>query len=150
MVPKHFYMYFWEPLLYSNRCLPRDYQIVRVWRNEFTRVICDRLISVEDQTLMRNHMIKMLTKCFPPEPKPLAVLAALDKADEDGEKGEEEHIDLLEYVMRDPLLFGDYRNAVGKLKKPKSLQVRPNQFPSTWHRFGLIFHHLYCCFPQLF
>lgn len=33
------------------------HHIIRVWRNEFLRVICDRLISAEDQELMRNRMI---------------------------------------------------------------------------------------------
>lgn len=33
------------------------HHVLRVWRNEFLRVICDRLISVEDQELMRNRVI---------------------------------------------------------------------------------------------
>lgn len=79
---------------------------MRAWRNEFTRVICDRLISVEDQTLMRNHTIKMLAKSFPYEPK-------ISEMDEGGD--EVQQIDLTEYAMRDPLLFGDFRNAAGEL-----------------------------------
>lgn len=37
---------------------------------------------------------------------------AEEAPDQEGEKKEE--VDILEYVMRDPLLFGDYRNAVNE------------------------------------
>lgn len=58
---------------------------------------------------MTNHMIKMLTKSFPYEPK-------ISELDEEGEQVEQ--FDLTEYAMRDPLLFGDYRNAVaGELNR---------------------------------
>lgn len=63
--------------------------IVRVWRNEFLRVICDRLINTADQNLMREKIYRQVEHCFP----------------------EEDFPNLLGRVMRDPLLFGDYRNA---------------------------------------
>lgn len=63
---------------------PSVKQFVRLWRNEFTRVICDRLINEQDQNLMNTHIKNQL----------------LDHFDEDRE-----------YILRNPLLFGDYRNA---------------------------------------
>lgn len=71
----------------------QQHHIVRMWRNEFTRVMCDRLINVDDQTLMRNHLVKQLAKYFPPK----TVVTP------------EDDVDIVEYAMRDPLLFGDYR-----------------------------------------
>ncbi|XP_076621651.1 dynein heavy chain at 89D [Colletes latitarsis] len=68
--------------------LPTVKQIVRLWRNEFTRVICDRLINEEDENLV-NERIK-------------------EKIEE---HWEDEH-EVIEYTMRDPLLFGDFRNAI--------------------------------------
>ncbi|KAK6624941.1 hypothetical protein RUM44_011805 [Polyplax serrata] len=61
--------------------------IVRVWRNEFSRVICDRLINSTDQELMRNKVQSQIEYYF------------------------EEFPEVLEAAMREPLLFGDYRNA---------------------------------------
>lgn len=95
-------------------------QIVRVWRNEFTRVICDRLINNEDQNLMTNNIINQLHQYFPKkEPPPKA------QADEEGlvletepeveeQEAEPEEINIVDYAMRDPLLFGDYRNATNE------------------------------------
>ncbi|XP_017781324.1 PREDICTED: dynein heavy chain 10, axonemal [Nicrophorus vespilloides] len=109
------------------------HQILRVWRNEFMRVICDRLICTEDQELMRNHLIDVISRTFPPPPPPQTT--SVMETNEDGEiiyspsemqpempipiadeeEGEkEESIDILEYTMRDPVLFGDYRNAVNE------------------------------------
>ncbi|KAJ4435378.1 hypothetical protein ANN_17992 [Periplaneta americana] len=62
-------------------------RFARVWRNEFTRVICDRLITVEDQQFMKTRITGELQDAFP---------------------------DDTEYIMRDPLLFGDYRNAMNE------------------------------------
>lgn len=113
--------------------------VVRCWRNEFTRVVCDRLISDADHELMSAHVYTLVTQYFPEqEPVVLAetvlpeeyldgeeegaegetvkgsepeLLEDLDVGGE--EEGEEERIVTLEeYVFRDPLLFGDYRNAL--------------------------------------
>ncbi|XP_045466201.1 dynein axonemal heavy chain 10 [Harmonia axyridis] len=96
-------------------------QIVRVWRNEFTRVICDRLINEKDQELMRNYIIKQIQTEFPPPTKEVAAVPEEEDEDfafvpeeEKTEEPEEEQIDVTEYAMRDPLLFGDYRNAVNE------------------------------------
>ncbi|XP_066245712.1 dynein axonemal heavy chain 10 isoform X2 [Euwallacea similis] len=95
------------------------HQIVRVWRNEFVRIFCDRLISVEDQQLVRNELVEQLKKYFP-KPTKVAPPTPDDDhfvlvPDEEGEmEEEEEEVDVLEYVMRDPLLFGDYRNATNE------------------------------------
>ncbi|KAJ8924399.1 hypothetical protein NQ315_007195, partial [Exocentrus adspersus] len=83
-------------------------QMVRVWRNEFTRVISDRLINNEDQIFMTNHVQV--------EGSELDLELDEGKTEEDTEAEEatEEEIDVVEYVMRDPILFGDYRNATNE------------------------------------
>ncbi|KAK3924935.1 Dynein heavy chain 10, axonemal [Frankliniella fusca] len=117
-------------------------QFVRVWRNEFTRVICDRLITTDDQVLMRDEMQRMIEEYFPEEKKKSVIsngetplieikgVASTDfttqmgddaqevseeddipKVDEEGH-GIEEELSFQEYVLRDPLLFGDYRNTL--------------------------------------
>ncbi|XP_060518939.1 LOW QUALITY PROTEIN: dynein axonemal heavy chain 10 [Cylas formicarius] len=91
------------------------HQLVRVWRNEFTRVFCDRLISVEDQELVTTEMITLLGKHFPKkekwQPPPLDDEDYVFVDEEPEQQEEEEEIDVVEYAMRDPLLFGDFRNA---------------------------------------
>lgn len=62
-------------------------QMVRVWRNEVLRVISDRLISVEDKNFV-NELLKNLVS------------------------GESDFKSHAEYIFRDPILFGDYRNAL--------------------------------------
>lgn len=129
-------------------------QIVRVWRNEFLRVICDRLINVEDQLLMRDNLLNEIDLMFPPivdelmEEEDLAKDLEKAKTSEDefyleekesqvvervrsdaehstdfaeGVEEEEDRpfdinipVNLLDYVMRDPILFGDYRNALNE------------------------------------
>ncbi|KAK9891062.1 hypothetical protein WA026_013388 [Henosepilachna vigintioctopunctata] len=112
----------------SGMCMTKPHlyttvpQIVRVWRNEFTRVICDRLINEIDQEIMRNHIIKQIQNEFPPPVKEAQVIP--EDEDEDfvfnpeeekpEDEAEEEIIDVMEYSMRDPLLFGDYRNAISE------------------------------------
>ncbi|CAG9765840.1 unnamed protein product [Ceutorhynchus assimilis] len=104
-------------------------QIVRVWRNEFSRVFCDRLISIEDQKYVRHELIEQIRKYFPKASQKVAEVAGPRPGDDDFvfipdeekpkqqieevEKKEEE-VDVLEYSMRDPLLFGDYRNAINE------------------------------------
>ena len=61
--------------------------VVRVWRNEFSRVICDRLINTTDQELVKGKILNEIEKHF------------------------EDNPELIELVTREPLLFGDYRNA---------------------------------------
>ncbi|KAF9424735.1 hypothetical protein HW555_000036 [Spodoptera exigua] len=97
--------------------------VVRCWRNEFTRVICDRLISTQDNDLMRGHIHEHVMKYFPEE-EPV-VLEEIVVHEEDLKIEEEQELDefgmipeqkpeseMEEYVFRDPLLFGDYRNAL--------------------------------------
>lgn len=62
-------------------------QMIRVWRNEIMRVISDRLISAEDKQIVQDTVKRMVDEIN--EFKPHA-----------------------EYVFRDPVLFGDYRNAL--------------------------------------
>jgi dynein heavy chain, axonemal len=62
-------------------------QMIRVWRNEVMRVVSDRLITVEDKKNVSEKMNTLIADT--PEFKP--------------------HSD---YIFRDPLLFGDYRNAL--------------------------------------
>ncbi|CAG9821168.1 unnamed protein product [Phaedon cochleariae] len=94
-------------------------QLVRVWRNEFMRVICDRLISLEDQTFMSAHIIDQLNKAFPKKEIKVKEKPNVDDddyvfmPDEPAAPSEEpgDQIDVVEYALRDPILFGDYRNA---------------------------------------
>ncbi|XP_075852592.1 dynein axonemal heavy chain 10 [Microcebus murinus] len=60
-------------------------QMVRVWRNECLRVFHDRLINEIDKQLVQDHIRSLVTEHFP---------------------------DDLETVMRDPILFGDFRMAL--------------------------------------
>ncbi|KAM5191717.1 dynein axonemal heavy chain 10 [Mantella aurantiaca] len=62
-------------------------QMVRVWRNEALRVFHDRLINEDDKGVVQGHIQSLLDEHF--------------KAD-------------LEYAMRDPILFGDYRTAMNE------------------------------------
>nr|XP_023024309.1 dynein heavy chain 10, axonemal [Leptinotarsa decemlineata] len=95
-------------------------QIVRVWRNEFTRVICDRLINNEDQVLMSTNILDQLNKGFPKKEPQVKEKPNVDDEDfvfrpdeppAEIEETHEDRVDVVDYVMRDPLLFGDYRNA---------------------------------------
>ncbi|XP_076380407.1 dynein heavy chain at 89D [Megalopta genalis] len=70
--------------------LPTTKQIVRLWRNEFNRVICDRLINEDDATLVATHIKEQI------------------------EENWDEERAVIEYAMRDPLLFGDFRNAINE------------------------------------
>ncbi|XP_015836813.2 dynein axonemal heavy chain 10 [Tribolium castaneum] len=104
------------------------HQIVRVWRNEFTRVICDRLINTEDQEFMTTQIKTQIEKFYPTPVKeePPAIPENIEEMsnfefeepteepEEEKKEEEEERIDVIEYSMRDPLLFGDYRNAVNE------------------------------------
>ncbi|XP_069475795.1 dynein axonemal heavy chain 10 [Ambystoma mexicanum] len=62
-------------------------QMVRVWRNECLRVFHDRLINELDKTMVQGHIQLLIDDNF--------------KSD-------------LEYAMRDPILFGDYRTAMNE------------------------------------
>ncbi|XP_041985040.1 dynein axonemal heavy chain 10 [Aricia agestis] len=117
--------------------------VVRCWRNEFSRVICDRLISAQDNELMRGYIQEHVVKYFPEdEPVVLEEIVVPEEIlpeEEEDEFGieskskmpasygaeesepvieeeelveEEKQLSLEEYVLRDPLLFGDYRNAL--------------------------------------
>jgi len=58
---------------------------VRVWRHEITRVIFDRLISEDDHALVNGHLVTLLSAHYQQE---------------------------MDYVMRDPILYGDYLNTL--------------------------------------
>ncbi|XP_030756931.1 dynein heavy chain 10, axonemal [Sitophilus oryzae] len=96
------------------------HQLIRVWRNEFMRVFCDRLINTEDQKFVKGELIEQIKKYFPKKEKPQIVQPDVDDDDfvfveqPPEEEVEEESVDILEYAMRDPILFGDYRNATNE------------------------------------
>lgn len=99
------------------------HQIVRVWRNEFTRVICDRLINEEDQNYMTEQIRLQIEKWYPSQlkeiikeeiPEDIESFTFEESNDDNEEEVEEEQVDVIEYAMRDPLLFGDFRNAVNE------------------------------------
>ncbi|XP_055909296.1 LOW QUALITY PROTEIN: dynein axonemal heavy chain 10 [Eupeodes corollae] len=94
-------------------------EIVRVWRNEFSRSICDRLISETDINLMKKHMETEVVKIFTPtfeideefvSPKTRTTEDVYDSNMEAGE----EIMPMAEYILRDPLLFGDFRNTLNE------------------------------------
>uniref|UniRef100_A0A1A9ZFQ2 AAA+ ATPase domain-containing protein n=1 Tax=Glossina pallidipes TaxID=7398 RepID=A0A1A9ZFQ2_GLOPL len=96
--------------------------LIRVWRNEFTRIICDRLITKADIDLMRRHVENEIRETFPPtfeedqgfvDPAAEAAKAELQAMD-GGVVEEKEVITLIDHVMRDPMLFGDFRNATNE------------------------------------
>ncbi|XP_063753564.1 dynein axonemal heavy chain 10 [Eleginops maclovinus] len=62
-------------------------QFVRVWRNECLRIFHDRLIDETDKALVQGHIKNLIEEHF--------------KSD-------------METVMRDPILFGDYRTALSE------------------------------------
>ncbi|XP_031164939.2 dynein heavy chain 10, axonemal [Sander lucioperca] len=62
-------------------------QFARVWRNECLRIFHDRLIDETDKALVQGHIKNLIEEHF--------------KSD-------------MEAVMRDPILFGDYRTALSE------------------------------------
>ncbi|KAF0291565.1 Dynein heavy chain 10, axonemal [Amphibalanus amphitrite] len=64
-------------------------QMVRCWRNECLRVFADRLIDDQDFAVVSGQLVQLM-------------------ADNVGQHSDE----WTEYVLRDPILFGDYRNAL--------------------------------------
>uniref|UniRef100_A0A1I8PAD1 Dynein-1, subspecies f n=1 Tax=Stomoxys calcitrans TaxID=35570 RepID=A0A1I8PAD1_STOCA len=101
--------------------------LVRVWRNEFTRIICDRLISEADLKLMKRHVEDEVNETFTPDfeaengfadpdaaaqvlPRP----SSMQVGDDEDEDDDDSPVSLAKFVMRDPMLFGDFRNAVSE------------------------------------
>ncbi|XP_070520949.1 dynein axonemal heavy chain 10 [Cardiocondyla obscurior] len=62
-------------------------QFVRLWRNEITRVICDRLVSKQDENLIIEQLNKRIRNYWELEPE------------------------VIQYTLRDPMFYGDFRNA---------------------------------------
>jgi len=60
-------------------------EFVRVWRHEITRVIFDRLINEVDHALVKGHLVGLL---------------------------EAHYKDKMEFIMRDPILYGDFVNTL--------------------------------------
>ncbi|XP_039277456.1 dynein heavy chain 10, axonemal [Nilaparvata lugens] len=87
----------------------QERQFYRVWRNEFTRVICDRLISLEDKEFMNNEIAEKLK-------------SSVKLYEED-----------FNYILRDPLLFGDYRNALNE-REPRVYEDLLD-YPAVFHLF---------------
>ncbi|XP_050548553.1 dynein axonemal heavy chain 10-like isoform X2 [Daktulosphaira vitifoliae] len=80
---------------------------VRVWRNEITRVMCDRLINQQDKDIFDFHLKQELKLYFPQQ---------------------------LDYVLRDPLLFGDCRNAVDSKDNSRKYEDLID-YDSVYHLF---------------
>lgn len=83
-------------------------QLVRVWRNEFTRVFCDRLISDYDVNLIREKMSDLVYQHFHVESK----VRPSYRADKMEKKDSLSDMPANLFIMRDPLLFGDFRHGV--------------------------------------
>lgn len=87
-------------------------QLVRVWRNEFHRVICDRLINDQDVKLVSERVATEVKKHFPPPDN-----VSIQSDSELLKRPSAESVTKLSdynYIMRDPLLFGDYRNTLNE------------------------------------
>ncbi|XP_055846772.1 dynein axonemal heavy chain 10 isoform X2 [Episyrphus balteatus] len=108
-------------------------EIVRVWRNEFSRSICDRLISENDINLMKKHIETEIIQTFTPTFElDEGYTIAKSSSSINGEKVEKNQfsvgadseesilleadkiIPIADYVLRNPLLFGDYRNSLNE------------------------------------
>ncbi|XP_053669700.1 dynein axonemal heavy chain 10 [Anopheles nili] len=89
--------------------------LVRVWRNEFSRVICDRLISEPDQQFMEQQISDHIMEQFP-IPRSFRHTVQVDQQRqsrlESRIKSAVVELSVAQYALRDPMLFGDYRNAV--------------------------------------
>ncbi|KAM0726763.1 Dynein axonemal heavy chain 10 [Formica fusca] len=62
-------------------------QFIRLWRNEVTRIMCDRLISVQDENFVIDRLKEKIQNYWELEPE------------------------VIQYSLRDPMLYGDFRNA---------------------------------------
>lgn len=86
-------------------------QLVRVWRNEFTRVFCDRLTSEREVTLIRERMSDMVNKNFRQDIRfrPSNISYRAERLEK---KESLSDMPANQFIMRDPLLFGDFRHGV--------------------------------------
>ena len=82
-------------------------QIVRLWRHELERSFCDRMVSEKDVELVRSRMKDLISKNFQKDIRTRPSNLRGDK----GDKKDSIFFDmpLEEYVMRNPILFGDFR-----------------------------------------
>ncbi|XP_050088792.1 dynein axonemal heavy chain 10 [Anopheles aquasalis] len=91
--------------------------LVRVWRNEFSRVICDRMISAADQQFLGQQISEQIMERFP-VPRSFRHTVQVDNSRQSRANAESRiksaivELSVAQYALRDPLLFGDYRNAV--------------------------------------
>ncbi|XP_020287480.1 dynein heavy chain 10, axonemal isoform X2 [Pseudomyrmex gracilis] len=65
-------------------------QFVRLWRNEVTRIMSDRLVNEQDENLVIELLKKKITHYWKEDPE------------------------ITQYSLRDPLLYGDFRNALSE------------------------------------
>ncbi|KAM7359342.1 dynein heavy chain at 89D isoform 2-T2 [Cochliomyia hominivorax] len=94
--------------------------LVRVWRNEFSRIICDRLISETDLQLIRRYVENEIRETFNADFEIELGFNDVKTAAEghyganELEEDESVVVTLVDHVMRDPCLFGDFRNAANE------------------------------------
>ncbi|KAG5670791.1 hypothetical protein PVAND_001030 [Polypedilum vanderplanki] len=101
-------------LLTSGANFNSDRQLVRVWRNEFTRVFCDRMICESDVAMVRDHMHEMVNKYFKGDDlrSRMSQISSFRSSDKMEKKDSVSDMPANQYIMRDPLLFGDFRHGV--------------------------------------
>ncbi|CRL07346.1 CLUMA_CG020322, isoform A [Clunio marinus] len=87
-------------------------QLARVWRNEFTRVFCDRLIFEDDIALLHNRMNELVQKNFQKPAQRSRPTTISFRAEKVEKKDSLSDMPADQFIMRDPLLFGDYRHGV--------------------------------------
>ncbi|UYV84115.1 DNAH10 [Cordylochernes scorpioides] len=110
--------------LSTDKYFQQSYHFVRVWRNECLRVFHDRLVSTEDReiTLTAVQFTLTLSSDFPGTPNaplaPPAMCFGHSVLNYDAEMDKIEELIDQNYhsdkgsIMKDPIIFGDYRTAV--------------------------------------
>lgn len=82
-------------------------QLIRVWRNEFTRVFFDRLNSAKDLELVKSLLTSEVHRHYPP-----AELKKYLRKSQPSIKETLIEMPLNQYTLRNPLLFGDFRHGI--------------------------------------
>lgn len=99
-------------LVIKSQMFTTGQHLVRVWRNEFSRVICDRLNTEQVMKIECPIVYRFETKTN--YPKDLILLNERMSEEIDRQfipAKNSTDLSMREYVMADPLLYGDFRNA---------------------------------------
>lgn len=89
-------------------------QLVRVWRNEFTRIICDRLTNTQDQELVNKYIAEELRNNYSDGTGSIKSGKSQENVITKMTTDNISKLSDYDYIMRNPLLFGDYRNTLNE------------------------------------